>query len=99
MKKDEVKTKGNSKGIASIKTNEIFNSIVKFIKSDYRDLSLISNDEYFDKFIQKKLTKGKYMYIDYINRKNIKPEKKDFFDVFRSYFGYLNSLEVKNDGI
>lgn len=39
------------------------------------------------------------MYIDYINRKNIKPEKKDFFDVFRSYFGYLNSLEVKNDGI
>lgn len=99
VKKDEVKTKGNSKGIASIKTNKIFNSIVKFIKSDYRDLSLISNDEYFDKFIQKKLTKGKYMYIDYINRKNIKPEKKDFFDVFRSYFGYLNSLEVKNDGI
>lgn len=91
IKKDGVKTKGNSKGVASPDTEKLFTNLCEFIKSDYRDLGLISDTEYFDKFLSKKLTKGKYMYMDYFDRGDITPTIDDFYGVLRAYFSYVFS--------
>ena len=95
VKKDGVKTKGNSKGIASQETEIIFNKLKEFIRSGCRDVSLINDSEYFDKFLLKKLIKGKYMYMDYVSRGNINPSQEDFYDVFRDYFAFLNESEKR----
>ncbi|WP_105145292.1 HsdM family class I SAM-dependent methyltransferase [Streptococcus suis] len=95
VKKDGVKTKGNSKGIASQETDTIFTSLREFIKSGCRDLTLIANREHFDKFLLKKLIRGKYMYMDYFDRGDITPIKEDFYDVFRNYFAYMSESEKR----
>ena len=95
VKKDGVKTKGNSKGIASQETEIVFNKLKEFISSGCRDVSLINDSEYFDKFLLKKLIEGKYMYMDYVSRGNINPSQEDFYDVFRDYFAFLNESEKR----
>ncbi|HFU4464545.1 TPA: class I SAM-dependent DNA methyltransferase, partial [Streptococcus suis] len=97
LKKDGVITKGNSKGVASKETEDIFDNLLRFINSGCRDLELINDSNYFDKFLSKKLIKGKYMYMDYFDRGDIKPEEEDFYDVLRDYFAYVNESENTND--
>lgn len=95
VKKDGVKTKGNSKGIASQETEMVFNKLREFIRSGCRDVSLINDNEYFDKFLLKKLVKGKYMYMDYVSRGDINPSEEDFYDVFRDYFAFMSESEKR----
>lgn len=95
VKKDGVKTKGNSKGIASQETEMVFNKLREFIRSGCRDGSLIDDNEYFDEFLLKKLVKGKYMYMDYVSRGDINPSEEDFYDVFRDYFAFMSESEKR----
>lgn len=99
IKQDMVKTKGNLKGVASKETEKIYQNLLEFIHSGCRDLQLINDDKYFDKFLLKKIIKGKYMYIDYIDRGELSPTDSDFFEVFKVYFNHLKERDVTNGKI
>lgn len=87
--KDEVGTKGNLKGVASEKTEKIFDLILKFAQSGYRDVTILKNREYFDQPITKLLKKGSYMYRDYIDPVDITPTEDDLVDVVGEYLEFL----------
>lgn len=87
--KDEVGTKGNLKGIASEKTEKIYQRLLEFSRSGYRDASILKNKTYFAEPLTKLLEKGKYMYKDYEPKVDITPTEEDFIASIGAYLEFL----------
>jgi type I restriction enzyme M protein len=87
--KDEVGTKGNLKGIASEKTERIYQRLLEFAQSGYRDTSILKNRTYFDEPLTTLLVQGKYMYKDYTPKTDIIPTEEDFVETIGAYLEFL----------
>mgnify|MGYP000893105091 FL=1 len=87
--KDEVGTKGNLKGVASIKTELIYKRMLEFSQSGYRDLSILKNRTYFAEPLTVLLEKGKYMYRNYEPKPDIIPTEEDFIETVGAYLEFL----------
>lgn len=94
LKKDEVHTKGAKRGLPSEKTEKIYEHLTDYIANNFLDDDLLSNNEYFEKPLKKKIVSHKFMYKDYAPLPEIIPKKEDFLETIGNYLEFI-SLESK----
>jgi len=99
IKKDEVYSKGAERGLASPKTKQIFDSVAQYIRSNFMDENLLSEEEFFEPVLKKRIEKYKIMYKDYAPIPCIDPSKDDFLEVIGNYLDYKLQKGKRANGV
>ncbi|MGE7625431.1 HsdM family class I SAM-dependent methyltransferase [Viridibacillus sp. NPDC096237] len=97
LKKDEVHTKGAKRGLPSEKTEKIYEHLTDYIVNNFLDDTLLSNSEYFEKPLKKKVVKYKFMYKDYASLPDIKPKEEDFLETIGKYLDFIAKESKRSD--
>lgn len=96
LKKDEVYSKGANRGLPSKKTLQIYKNITDYIITGFLDDDLLSNREYFEPILKKRIVKNKLMYKDYAPLPCITPSEEDFLDVIGKYLSFKLKEDERN---
>jgi len=96
IKKDEVYSKGANRGLPSKKTLQIYKNLTEYINTGFLEDNLLSNKEYFEPVLKKRVIKNKLMYKDYAPLPCITPSEEDFIEVIGKYLNFKLKESERN---
>ncbi len=96
IKKDEVYSKGANRGLPSKKTLQIYKNLTEYINTGFLEDDLLSNKEYFEPVLKKRVIKNKLMYKDYAPLPCITPSEEDFIEVIGKYLNFKLKENERN---